>query len=231
MTLHNQTQKRKRIEIIDLVSDQSEVDDDSGLDDPPRTKQKTIAELDTNGIRPFTGASKLRIPAPSSVLRGPRESQPTSGGVLRGSSRDVSDPHALAFQQHSQAERTAWLSQTSPANGEDVDLDEIVSSQVALDNDQLQLYGCLDTKIVGTQYYRGLATSGEYILMRREPGNPYDSNAIRIDNVQGQQIGHIPKRIAQKLAVYMDRGWMCFEGRLAGTIGQYDCPLVVQVCW
>lgn len=40
-------------------------------------------------------------------------------------------------------------------------------------------------------------------MIRREPGNPYDSNAIRIDNVNSEQIGHIPKALASKLASYM----------------------------
>lgn len=35
---------------------------------------------------------------------------------------------------------------------------------------------------------------GEYVVVRREPANQYDSNAIRIDNVMGQQIGHAPKQ-------------------------------------
>jgi len=45
----------------------------------------------------------------------------------------------------------------------------------------------------------------EQVIVKREPGNPYDSNAIRINNVQGDQIGHIPKTLAVKLAPYMVR--------------------------
>jgi SWI/SNF-related matrix-associated actin-dependent regulator of chromatin subfamily A3 len=63
--------------------------------------------------------------------------------------------------------------------------------------------GAIDDKIVGIRYYNGLATAGEQVMIRREPGNPYDSNAIRIDNVQGAQIGHIPKNLAAKLAPYL----------------------------
>jgi len=40
-------------------------------------------------------------------------------------------------------------------------------------------------------------------MVKREPGNPYDSNAIRINNIHGTQIGHIPRNIASKLASYM----------------------------
>lgn len=63
--------------------------------------------------------------------------------------------------------------------------------------------GAIDGKVVGIRYYNGFATMGEQVMIRREPGNPYDSNAIRINNVQGDQIGHLPKNLAAKLAPYL----------------------------
>lgn len=63
--------------------------------------------------------------------------------------------------------------------------------------------GDLHTRIVGVRYYTGHATIGEHVVLKREPGNPYDSNAIRVDNVMGHQIGHIPRTMAAKLAKYM----------------------------
>ncbi|GAA3299278.1 hypothetical protein GCM10020218_088610 [Dactylosporangium vinaceum] len=48
------------------------------------------------------------------------------------------------------------------------------------------------SKIVGVRYYRGQATIGEHVLLKREPHNQYDRNAIRVDNVMGAQVGHIP---------------------------------------
>lgn len=41
--------------------------------------------------------------------------------------------------------------------------------------------------------------------MNREPENPYDQNAIQVRNVMGDQIGHLPRTIASKLAPYMVR--------------------------
>jgi SWI/SNF-related matrix-associated actin-dependent regulator of chromatin subfamily A3 len=61
----------------------------------------------------------------------------------------------------------------------------------------------LNTKIVGVRYYRGHATLGEHVALKRQPDNQYDANAIRVDNVMGQQIGHIPRNMAAKLAKYM----------------------------
>lgn len=130
-------------------------------------------------------------------------------------------------QQHSQSEREAWQQHGITED----DINEIVgSSQDDADgSESLHKYGELATKVVGVRYYRGYANPGEQILIRREPGNPYDSNAIRIDNVQGTQIGHIPRTIASKLAKYLDNRWMHLEGQLAGEIGTFDCPLTVQM--
>jgi len=80
--------------------------------------------------------------------------------------------------------------------------------------------GSLSAKIVGVRYYNGIATVGEIIILNREPNNPvrfllepnprdrsnmykYDSNAIQVKNVEGVQIGHIPRQIAAKFAPYM----------------------------
>lgn len=39
----------------------------------------------------------------------------------------------------------------------------------------------------------------------REPHNPYDSNAIRVDNLHHEKIGHIKRETAAMLAPLMDR--------------------------
>jgi SWI/SNF-related matrix-associated actin-dependent regulator of chromatin subfamily A3 len=113
---------------------------------------------------------------------------------------------------HPAAERSDWLADDAD------DVNEIVGSSQdgAEGSEELTLYGELAGKIVGVQYYRGVANAGEHILIRREPGNPYDSNAIRVDNVAGHQIGHIPRRVAEKLSKYIDNRWLRVECQLAG---------------
>ncbi|KAF2280728.1 uncharacterized protein EI97DRAFT_428835 [Westerdykella ornata] len=91
------------------------------------------------------------------------------------------------------------------------------------------LYGILPIKIVGVRYYRGYATVGELVILRREPQNPYDSNAIQVLNVHREQIGHIPKNMAAKLAKYMDNRSLLLEGTITGTKGQFDCPIEIKV--
>jgi len=63
--------------------------------------------------------------------------------------------------------------------------------------------GAIDGRIVGVRYYNGYATLGEQVMIRRELGNPHDSNAIQVNNVQGTQIGHLPRNLAAKLAPYL----------------------------
>ncbi|KAK8059716.1 hypothetical protein PG996_009646 [Apiospora saccharicola] len=70
----------------------------------------------------------------------------------------------------------------------------------------LELYGSVENKIVGVRYYNGVATPHELVVLRREAHNKYDSNAIRVDNVMGNQIGHLPRTVASRLAPYVDRG-------------------------
>ncbi|KAL5325706.1 hypothetical protein ACEPPN_006836 [Leptodophora sp. 'Broadleaf-Isolate-01'] len=89
--------------------------------------------------------------------------------------------------------------------------------------------GAIDGKIVGVRYYNGYATPGEQVMIKREPGNPYDSNAIRINNVQGTQIGHLPRELASKLAGFMDSRAIVLEGILAGEKGHWDCPIRLRV--
>ncbi|KAL9128395.1 MAG: hypothetical protein Q9217_002919 [Psora testacea] len=126
----------------------------------------------------------------------------------------------------SQEERESWV-QEEEHEAEDI----VISSQDGNDEGTTtyQLYGVLSTKIVGVQYYRGLASNGEYVIIRREPQNQYDSNAIRVENVQRTQIGHIPRAMASKLAKYIDSGALLVEGSLSGDVGTYDCPIALKL--
>lgn len=66
-------------------------------------------------------------------------------------------------------------------------------------------------------------------MIRREPSNPYDTNAVRCDNVRRQQIGHIGRDNAAKLAPFMDSGELVVEGFLTGSKGVYDCPIALKL--
>ncbi|KAG0653087.1 Sucrose nonfermenting 2 3 [Hyphodiscus hymeniophilus] len=122
----------------------------------------------------------------------------------------------------SQLERIAWAEDDA---GEDI----IDLSQDADEGFGWLCVGAIDGKIVGIRYYDGYATVGEQVMVKREPGNPYDSNAIRINNVHGTQIGHLPRNLAAKLSPYMDSRTIVIEGTLAGEKGSWDCPILLKV--
>ena len=126
-----------------------------------------------------------------------------------------------------QSQRDAWAEYVEE---EDVDDTFILSQDGDIHaTESYELYGTVDTKVVGIQYYTGHASEGEYVSVRRDPSNPYDSNAICVDNVQRAQIGHIPRQTALKLAKFMDDGSLLVEGALSGEKGTYDCPIALKL--
>ncbi|KAA6413716.1 MAG: snf2 family helicase [Lasallia pustulata] len=126
-----------------------------------------------------------------------------------------------------QGQRDSWMD----LSNEDGATEVIDLSQDFDDNtyNGYELYGTLRTKIVGIRYYTGHATTGEFVIIRREPSNPYDSNAIRVENVQRDQIGNISRQMAAKLSPYMDSQDLLVEGVLTGPKQEYDCPVALKL--
>ncbi|GAB7349270.1 hypothetical protein MBLNU459_g8418t1 [Dothideomycetes sp. NU459] len=166
--------------------------------------------------------------APNKVHKNNWPSRPTpSSSDYRTSSHG--SPQSSA-PQHSQPERDSWLAPHTTQDHEGDIYESIASSQnVAIGSEEFIKYSELPSKIVGVRYYQGFATFGEQVEIIREPGNPYDLNAIRVDNMVGEQIGHIPKTVAAKLAKYIDHGWLAVEGIISGSIGQFDCPIILNL--
>ncbi|CAK9786233.1 unnamed protein product [Cutaneotrichosporon oleaginosum] len=79
-----------------------------------------------------------------------------------------------------------------------------------------ELYVTLRTDVVGSQYYEGLVGIGEYVMLRRQPNNEYDSNAVQVLNASGVQVGHIPRGVAARIAPLMDGRLITVEGRMIG---------------
>ncbi|KAH8889732.1 hypothetical protein GQ53DRAFT_747953 [Thozetella sp. PMI_491] len=121
------------------------------------------------------------------------------------------------------------LSRDSFQNPRDADGEPEPVDLTQSDGPAHEFYGALDSKTVGIRFYTGYASPNERVLCKREPSNPYDSNAIRVDNVQGTQIGHIPRTVAAKLAPYLDANDISIEAILTGEKGFYDCPIRILI--
>jgi hypothetical protein len=67
-----------------------------------------------------------------------------------------------------------------------------------------------DSPLAGFQYHAGKAVwaqlkVGDALTLVREPDNPYDAQAVRVE-WQGQKLGYVPRRENADLARIMDRG-------------------------
>lgn len=74
-----------------------------------------------------------------------------------------------------------------------------------------------DSPLAGFQYYDGRdlwreMKPGDTLTLVREPGNPHDANAIRLE-WKGRKLGYVPRRDNSALARQMDRG-MTVEARI-----------------
>uniref|UniRef100_A0A8C5M7S6 Helicase like transcription factor n=1 Tax=Leptobrachium leishanense TaxID=445787 RepID=A0A8C5M7S6_9ANUR len=74
------------------------------------------------------------------------------------------------------------------------------------------LFGSLKGSVVGLRYYTGVVNNNEMVALQREPDNQYDHNAVKVNNVNGDQVGHIKKELAAALAFIMDRKLARIEG-------------------
>lgn len=93
------------------------------------------------------------------------------------------------------------------------------------------LIGSGEYLIVGIRYYKGVVHPGEYVELIREPNNPYDRNAIRVDNMEGEKVGHIKATMASMLAPILDgseRLSIRIDGHIPRTGNLYSYPIFLQ---
>ena len=69
----------------------------------------------------------------------------------------------------------------------------------------------MDLAVAGTRYHRYAAVAatlraGDRLLLRREPGNPHDPNAVEIVTEGGEKLGYVPRGAAAALAPRLDAG-------------------------
>uniref|UniRef100_G1KG95 Helicase like transcription factor n=1 Tax=Anolis carolinensis TaxID=28377 RepID=G1KG95_ANOCA len=95
-------------------------------------------------------------------------------------------------------------------------LEDIVGVDIAgvtdEDIDSAVLFGTLRGNVVGLRYYTGVVNNNEMVALQRQPNNPYDKNAVQVNNVNGDQGGHIKKELAACLAPIMDNKLATIEG-------------------
>ena len=85
-----------------------------------------------------------------------------------------------------------------PPAASGVRFDEELGTQPEADDviERSVCYGAFESYIVGVQYYDGIVSRKEQVSLVRQPNNPYDRNAIRVENIRGEQVGHIPRHLS-----------------------------------
>lgn len=81
---------------------------------------------------------------------------------------------------------------------------------------------------LSSQHYSGVAHVGEFVRFTREPDNPYDVNAIRIDTMENLQFGHVKGVMAAVLAPIMDAMGADDEGEDAYGLTSIDATVPTQ---
>jgi len=97
--------------------------------------------------------------------------------------------------------------------------------------DEVVLLGHIISHCVGIQHYRnnGHRYNKEPLILRREPNNPYDANAVGAYATVGgklRQVGHVPRHVALSLAYVADDRAMGIRmiGSIEGGAGQVRTP-------
>ncbi|KAI3402201.1 hypothetical protein diail_130 [Diaporthe ilicicola] len=180
---------------------------------PPQKRPREVIDL-TDDDPEIPRPTKPRITAPTgqSARYGARPPQPGYGLA----SSEPFSPFGSSSQRPGRGYSQSYLGDEEP---------EALELTQADDGPALQLYGTADNKIVGCRYYNGIVSPGELVVLRREPSNQYDRNAVRVDNVMGSQVGHLPRTVVEKLAPLMDSGDIYVEAAITGEKGYFDCPV------
>ena len=82
--------------------------------------------------------------------------------------------------------------------------------------------------VVGIRYYKGKAHPGEYVTLVREPNNGFDANAVRVDNLAGQMVGHIKRGLAGALAPILDQNIAKLDGTIPSPGDRGKIPIRIE---
>jgi hypothetical protein len=170
----------------DFVAYSEEEDDeelDEAFDDEIDQEEDEDFEEEEEKPKPRARSKK---PVPKKASKGAAKPQKKKGEILRSKSvlsssgsvvegnrlRDLSDVQKRKEMEKAQEE-------------EKEDDDEEVEVEALL--------GSISVDCVGIRFYDGVVENREMAIIRREPQNQYDRNAIQVLNLRNRQVGHVKK--------------------------------------
>eukprot|EP01018_Ginkgo_biloba_P028525 Gb_13232 [translate_table: standard] len=96
--------------------------------------------------------------------------------------------------------------------GEEVDDEGENPMEGQSGTDNSYMVGFITVQIVGLSHYTGTVNGREMVGLVREPTNLHDSNAIKVVNMRGEQVGYLERSVAAVLAPLTDEGLILIEG-------------------
>ncbi|KAJ3293783.1 hypothetical protein HDU79_011900 [Rhizoclosmatium sp. JEL0117] len=132
-----------------------------------------------------------------------QENKPRLGVILKAVCKKVKDADGFVdLTEYSGGEAAEPARVVRPAF---ITEDDDSEPEPEADADADAFLGSVCSKIVGVSYYTGIVLLHEAVALVREPRNAYDANALRVDNIGGVQVGHIPRATAAVLAPLIDQ--------------------------
>ncbi|KAF6264805.1 SNF2 family N-terminal domain-containing protein [Scenedesmus sp. NREL 46B-D3] len=110
---------------------------------------------------------------------------------------------------------------------------------------ELEFLGCFKTVIVGIRYYTGrvgvnevgqgcqldaaeMVVRDRMVKFVREPSNPYDANAVKVENALGEQVGHLKRELVYEIASMLDADDIRIEGIMpGGSHSTFTLPVTI----
>ncbi len=138
-------------------------------------------------------------------------------GAKKGAKRKTEDPvKATEAAVEAEMQREAAEAAQASANYFDENSVEVMT---------------IKTKVVGLRFYDGVVYPGEMVVLRREPTNPYDANAIRVDNLAGIKVGHISSKNGDAgiISPVMASGKIVIDAYAPERKGHFDMPAHLKV--
>jgi DNA helicase IV len=98
--------------------------------------------------------------------------------------------------------------------------------------------GVFETGVVGMRYGGGMEnarhlSTGDFVRLQREPGNPYDRNAILVMTSEGAQLGYVSAKVAGHLARGLDAWGGAWQAKVSSVWKQPPPNFLVsiQICF
>lgn len=198
--------------------------------------------LATVGLNTVTGFNTLRPEDQGKVSRAIALGRvdpadiPPSARVITAPTSQLVKPLQPPLATNSRQQKRKWPSENS---GPSVSRFSGIGSYTDNEDEEVlliepepidELCYIFKTRVVGVQHYKGLVGAGEQVTLQRDPRNPYDKNAIKVVNIGGMQVGHIPRDVAAQAAPLLDKGLVSVEGvMLTGNLTGFSYSLALEL--